>query len=92
MLTSRFNDLWGSLTSTFHRYHTTDRTAERVIELAQVRMDLDDLRSDIAVERELIRMRAGPRDTHRVGRASVNRIDGDADAIRLAAFQQFPQQ
>jgi len=93
MLTSRFNDLWGSLTSTFHRYHSADRTADKVVELAQIRIDLDDLRSDIATERELIRMRAGPR--HRFGRdgsSSVSRIDADVDAVRLAAFQQFPQQ
>lgn len=93
MLTPRFNDLWGSLTSTFHRYHRADRTAVKVVELAQIRMDLDDLRSDIAVERELIRHDNGRRDRLVLSTAaSVSRIEGDAEAIRLAAFQQFPQQ
>jgi len=93
MLTSRFNDLWGSLASTFHRYHKADRSAEKVVELAQIRMDLDDLRSEIAVERKLIRDKDGRRDRLLLGTAaSVSRIDGDAEAIRLAAFQQYPQQ
>ena len=52
MLSERFEQLLRGLIGAFIRYDDTPRTADRVVELAAARADLEDRRRDIARERD----------------------------------------
>lgn len=69
MLTERFEDLFRSLVRAFTRYHDAPRTPDQVTELAAARAHLDDVRNEVAAERDLM-LRRGPRAKH-VRRTSV---------------------
>ena len=54
MLSERFEHLFRRLLGAFIRYDDTSRTADNVIQLASARVELEDLRRDIANEREVV--------------------------------------
>ena len=96
MLTPRFNELWDQLTRQVITYMEFERHPSRVVELAAVRARLDDLRSSIAEERELIgahppRGRNRPHDGNRQ-RAEPGvpalLFDADLDDLRVRIVQR----
>ncbi|MCP3976777.1 MAG: hypothetical protein GY720_20015 [bacterium] len=54
MLTTRFEDLWNGLVGAWYRYQDAPRTPDKVTQLAATRIALDEVRSEIAVERAVI--------------------------------------
>ena len=54
MLSERFEQLFRRLVHVFLRYDDTPRNAENVLALAAARIDLEDVRRDIAVERHVV--------------------------------------
>ena len=62
MLSQRFEQLFRRLLTAFVRYDETPRRAANVVRLAVARAHLDDVRRDIALERD---------DVMRVGRSRI---------------------
>ncbi|MDJ0924024.1 MAG: hypothetical protein QNJ77_05635 [Acidimicrobiia bacterium] len=60
MLTDRFSRLFGRLLSRWVKYQDAPRDPARVTELAAARIELDEVRSEIAGERELLLVHAAP--------------------------------
>ena len=54
MLSERFEQLFRRLVAAFLRYDDTSRGSESVVSLAAARADLDDLRREIATERDVV--------------------------------------
>lgn len=61
MITERFSWLFGRLLARWAKYQDAPRDPARVTELAAARMELDEVRSDIATERVLIAGSPSPR-------------------------------
>jgi len=70
MLTARFERLLRRLLSAFIAYDDARRAADRVTELATCRVELDRVRTEIAIERVVVHKRA--RDTQAFGTALSN--------------------
>ena len=60
MLTERFSRLFGRLLTRWAKYQDAPRDPASVTELAAARMELDDVRSEIATERELLLVNSAP--------------------------------
>lgn len=60
MITDTFSRLFGSLLARWAKYQNAPRDPERVRELAAARVEMDDVRNEIAVERELVMAATAP--------------------------------
>ena len=60
MLTERFSQLWSLLVTRWTAYQDAPRTADEVVQLAAARIALDDVRSEIRVERHKIAAETRP--------------------------------
>ena len=82
MLTERFSRLFGRLLTRWVHYQDAPRDPARVTELAAARIALDEVRSDIAGERDNIAWTDAPR----TGASRVAISDSDLSRLRVAAI------
>ena len=61
MLTERFNRLWDRLVTRWFAYQETPRTPDRIVDLADARVALDEARTEIGSERYKITGPGQPR-------------------------------
>jgi len=77
MITERFSRLFSRLLTRWVHYQDAPRDPARVTELAAARSDLDEIRTEIAIERTLIS--TAPRVHEDPSRVAIS----DADLLRL---------
>lgn len=77
MITERFSQLFNLLLARWTRYQDAPRNPALVTDLAAARVALDEVRSDIAVERSLISV------AHSAGDAGPRVAVSDSDLLKL---------
>ena len=85
MLTERFEQLWLRLTGRWVAYQDTPRRADQVPELAEARARLDDARSAIRIERQVVS------NQDRIPDQAGNRIAVTEDDLARLRVHVFPQ-
>ena len=82
MITERFSQLFSRLLSRWAQYQDAPRDPQRATELAAVRIDLDEVRQEIAHERTLCSVAPAPQRS--APRVAVS--ESDLRKLRIAAI------